>query len=151
MKILMVVVRAKAVTVKTLIHNPMTSYISKAIEKAIEGQYSKDGHKVGLSENYGAYVADNIGRDGNTTGGHLLRNEEIFLDSLFWQSLGKAMGWDMSEGAEMITIEKESNHDVHFRRIPESTARWHLFIEHIAEGKDAESFFAEIMSDKKTK
>ena len=49
-----------------------------------------------------------------------------FLDPLFWQALGKAMGW----GGE--------DWDGGWRK------HWHRFIDHLAEGKDAESFFKDL-------
>lgn len=45
----------------------------------------------------------------------------LFLDPSFWQSLGKALGWD----EDSIAL----------------NSYWHSFIDHLADGKDAESFF----------
>jgi hypothetical protein len=44
----------------------------------------------------------------------------FLLDPSFWQALGKAKGWNIG------TVE----------------INWHRLIDHLAEGKDAESFFA---------
>jgi len=60
----------------------------------------------------------------------------IFLDSEFWQFLGKALGWKDKD--EDITIEMEM---VHGMVMPRWKVYWHRFIDHLAEGKTPESFF----------
>lgn len=87
--------------------------IQQAIEKAIEGGYNTHGWRPG------EYVANDA-------------QCVTFLDPLFWQSLGKAMGWSEwhTDGSRKVWKEwhKWKN-------------EWHRFIDHLAEGKDAESFF----------
>lgn len=51
---------------------------------------------------------------------------EFFLDPLFWQALGKARKWDKIETNPKNVSWLEW---------------WHRFIDHLAGGKDAESFF----------
>jgi len=51
----------------------------------------------------------------------------IVLDPLFWQALGKARGW------------QDDYHTTGWRR------NWHHFIDHLAQGNDAESFFAQLV------
>jgi hypothetical protein len=93
-------------------------------------------------------------------GGDGVYLEVIFLDPLFWQSLGKAMGWECKECKDDgFTAEHDSPNrhgedgecvncpiqvqcescrgglDVKWKK------EWHRFIDHLAEGKDAESFF----------
>lgn len=64
----------------------------------------------------------------------------IFLDPSFWQALGKARGWN-----HQITFyntfplrgdSKENNDPWRLY--------WHRFIDHLADGKDAELFFASL-------
>ena len=61
----------------------------------------------------------------------------IFLDPLFWQALGKAMRWktiaDIGRGPHIRSDTQ-----------PEWLYHWHSFIDHLAEGKSAESFFQEL-------
>jgi hypothetical protein len=82
-----------------------------------------------------------------------------FLNPPFWQSLGKALGWDrpikyrQSIPARMVS--RVSKNGVikyavpaHIRMMSKRThdrwtKEWHRFIDHLAEGKDAESFFAQ--------
>ena len=52
----------------------------------------------------------------------------ILLDNLFWQALGKAEGWGNQE--EFHSIWKY---------------HWHSFIDHLAEGKDIDSFFNNLL------
>lgn len=55
---------------------------------------------------------------------------KIFLDPLFWQALGKAMGW-MESGS---LLEKQTGQKPWLHH-------WHSFIDALAEGKTAEEFF----------
>lgn len=162
------------------------SYTETAIKKAIEG-----GYPIGWSDNFGAYMADNKNSKGEITGGHLISNQQVFLDPLFWQSLGKSMGWDKSNrelytgkyahknlgllcicghtlgahSAESTTKSQpcfiqDSIKDIQcdcekFKKTPFQFAEsnpewkelWYRFIDHLAEGKDAESFFKELLSN----
>lgn len=89
--------------------------IKDAITKAIEG-----GYKTGTLGAFGW--------------------ERMVLDPLFWQSLGKAMGWGKKCFCQKI---REMCHP---RCEEEGYAegweiQWHRFIDHLAENKSAESFF----------
>ncbi len=55
--------------------------------------------------------------------------DSVLLNPLFWQSLGKAMGWDKNKYI-----------------IGNWKAHWHRFIDHLIEGKEAESFFEPLTS-----
>ena len=63
-------------------------------------------------------------------------SSEIFLDPTFWQALGKArLWWKQNEpmppkGSERIA--------------PEWYDHWHRFIDHLADGGNAEEFFASL-------
>lgn len=137
--------------------------IKQAIEKAIEGGYHRG--QIGTSP----IVEINCDFAITETKGE--RNHYglawVWLDPLFWQSLGKAMGW----GDEMVCID-ETGHPkewgyyfhcpvcgeiVHGERqecpsecetdyppIESWKYHWHRFIDHLAEGKDAESFFSNL-------
>jgi hypothetical protein len=63
----------------------------------------------------------------------LISKYEILLDPLFWQALGRARGWDKEpfiiNGAWLMADS-------------ECELNWFRFIDHLAQGKDAESFFA---------
>lgn len=56
----------------------------------------------------------------------------VFLDPTFWQALGKARGWRKDWPTEGS---------------PDWLFHWHRFIDHLAEGKDAESFFESLLNN----
>jgi hypothetical protein len=74
----------------------------------------------------------------------------IFLDPSFWQALGKARRWDKRKGdkrgvpAGNICYEynDEMNSCEEYREWWKENM--HRFIDHLAEGKDAESFFSSL-------
>lgn len=82
--------------------------MEKAITKAIEGGYKPD------KKNWNP----------------IQLHWRIFsLDPLFWQALGKSLGW--YDDSELI---------------PNSWAMfWHKFIDHLIAGKSVESFFEELI------
>jgi hypothetical protein len=63
---------------------------------------------------------------------------QVWLDPLFWQCLGKAMGW---EEVEMSDPHRAVNGKAEWHN------NWHRFIDHISESKDAESFFANLLQN----
>lgn len=83
--------------------------IQEAIKKAIEG-----GWKESSSWFDGVII-----------------KQKAFLDPIFWQALGKSLGWeDFMGGYE----------DRCFGWV----YQWHSFIDHLAKGESAESFFEEL-------
>lgn len=115
--------------------------MEKAIKIAIENgypaptgatYYNKDGTLGGWwykwkSENeYG----EEIELENPCCFDHIHYQQSLFLDPLFWQALGKGLGW---------TWEGE-----HETGIPAWNRVWHSFIDHLAEGKDINSFFEEL-------
>ncbi len=102
------------------------NYVEQAIRDAVEkGGWSN--HPLASLELVTAKVAW-WGQGGNEDQGQWL--SEIFLDPAFWQALGKARGWE------------KSSYNDEFKFLWLTV--WHRFIDHLAEGKDAESFFASL-------
>ena len=104
--------------------------IQQAIEKAIEGGYRPTGDK-------NDYRTELVIR--------AMRKEAILLDPLFWQALGKAMGWlkytrDDECSADNLDIKEISNQKWNETWL----YHWHRLIDHLAEGKDIESFFEKL-------
>lgn len=99
--------------------------MKEAIQKAIEGgwhggdwtfnTFSGQGDIVLERKEYSVYIP----------------RSEAFLDPLFWQSLGKSLGW----GKQSI-----------YGKIEKWKQEWHNFIDHLAEGKDPEEFFTNLLS-----
>ncbi|MES2216650.1 MAG: hypothetical protein V4481_05150 [Patescibacteria group bacterium] len=71
-----------------------------------------------------------------------LAKQLYVLDPTFWQSLGKACGWGKAKDYDIRKGEPEYSDWVIY------SWGWyfHRFIDHLAEGKDAESFFSELLS-----
>jgi len=70
--------------------------------------------------------------------------EATFLDPLFWQALGRALGWDHA----MTTVHAVENGrpTIVTRAGHHWLSHWHRFIDDLAEGKTAESFFESLSS-----
>ena len=97
--------------------------IHEAIKDAFKGGYTGNGHAT-LRENGEVYWS----------------GDSIFLDRTFWQALGKARGWGkktLSNGM-VANVGRDGYINVW-------QSYWHDFIDHLAEGKDAESFFTELL------
>ncbi len=110
--------------------------MKEAIQKAIEGGY-KDRHIWGIED--GKYILQG---DAGERAGHLTE-EQILLDPLFWQAVGKAMGWG---GFDTKYLHSQAEVEASSQMPPnEWRDHWHRFIDHLAEGKDAESFFKELL------
>lgn len=59
----------------------------------------------------------------------------FFLDPTFWQSLGKALGWDKNK-----TFEQDGFTLISWKR------EWHSFIDTLASGQTPEKFFADLLA-----
>lgn len=91
-----------------------------AIENCVREAVEKGGY-IDFAENYG--------------------DAHRFLDIDFWQCLGKALGWDdyQSDGFLKDTLQFANGTIFGWRAV------WHRFIDHLAAGRDAESFFANLV------
>ncbi len=101
----------------------------KNIERAIRDAVEKGGYK---NDNPSP---DHISYDKNMEiSAEGLFACEIFLDPNFWQALGKAKQWGYTKGY-LAGGGKD-----------EWQEHWHDFIDHLADGKPAEAFFADLNS-----
>lgn len=66
-----------------------------------------------------------------------VENGDVLLDPLFWQALGKVRKWGVSNSILTDFGEVYTSGYLYY---------WHRFIEHLASGKDAESFFKELLT-----
>jgi len=121
-----------------------------AIKRAIEG-----GWKTSWVVN-GNFLKDECY---GTILDHLNHADSNFLlNPTFWQALGKAEGWGNNGVSHAIfkyiasidrptkrnpspTVEK----DMYRYEVPAWSYHWHRFIDHLAQGKDVESFFKDLL------
>ncbi len=97
------------------------------MKEAIEG-----GYKLSFFE------GEMVAKTGDLV--HPVMMYKELLDPLFWQSLGKALGWDE------IRLGKPEGHAIPWgEEYWQWRYEWHCFIDHIAEGKDVDSFFKELL------
>lgn len=97
-----------------------------SLEQAIRDAVEKGGYAVKYANADG--LPDMYARDG-----YEIIAEQILLDPAFWQALGKARGWGMFG---------EFDNDYRKIKYEEWLHNWHRLIDHLASGKDVESFFA---------
>lgn len=106
------------------------SNLVKAIGLAIKGGWRKDLDLIRVTKSGKAFF-----KVEGYFPKQVMPVSDILLDPLFWQALGKALGWP------------EHNH---LKRSYESKS-WRgqsfMFFEHLMEGKDAESFFAVLLRE----
>lgn len=115
-----------------------------AIKKAIEGGYSTPideriiDWKYRISTNKFVFIVpeyNDKGEETTETWSPEFASAEIWSDSDFWKCLGKALGWDSEE---------IGNEDGRYSK-PMWQSYWHLFIEHLIAGKDADLFFKTLL------
>src|SRR3990167_6920478 len=102
--------------------------MEKAIKKAIEGGYK-------LPWISARHISTIVRYKDNYS--------VLFLDPLFWQALGKAEGWSTYAVCQLHGNECLLKCDRAFAF--EWIYQWHKFIDHLAEGKDINSFFNELL------
>lgn len=120
--------------------------MKEAIQKAIEGGYVNQMIYNHYDNNMISYLNFSY---------------LVFLDPLFWQCLGKSLGWKGEKirmcvgcGVALKWNEDPTMNGKHGGRkgcgsdIEEYEGQWliewHMFIDHLASGKDADLFFKEL-------
>jgi hypothetical protein len=101
------------------------------IEQAIKEAVDKGGFEARKLD----YLLSYSALKGTGTEYIAMKNT-VLLDPFFWQALGKARGWSelkMPNRSPIGQYEEGS-----------WFSHWHRFIDHLAEGKDAESFFKDL-------
>jgi hypothetical protein len=113
--------------------------IDQAIKEAVKkGRYTYHGDKPLFDDQRDQWFIS----DGD--GGHDIPSlSEFFLDPSFWQALGNATGWFNEDGQ---SVAKYRLNNPKHTEYPLHLYHWRHFIDHLGEGKDAESFFSTLMS-----
>lgn len=79
--------------------------------------------------------------------------EIAVLDPTFWQALGKAEGWKESDAYHMKGYLKQHPDGSVTTHMQQVIDQWqtamHRFIDHLIDGKDIDSFFLNLLTDKK--
>lgn len=101
--------------------------MKEAIQKAVEG-----GYGTMKSQAYCSF-------------GNEIRNCLHTSDPLFWQAVGKSLGWGETIHCSGQCYGFIDDNDT---TAPLWKYYWHEFIDHLSEGKDAESFFNELLTNK---
>lgn len=110
------------------------TYTEQAIKIAIENSY-EPFKSFKMSEATNTFIRSKslaVHIKGSTAGKNYY---EIFFDPLFWQALGRGLGWE---------------EDVNFTKYGAMSGwryAWHRFIDHLIEGKDIESFFEQLINN----
>jgi hypothetical protein len=63
---------------------------------------------------------------------------DVFIDPAFWKALGKARGWTTDADYKYWQKSVAEWEAMYWKKF------WHRFIDHLADGKDAESFFEQL-------
>ena len=68
--------------------------------------------------------------------------EAMFLDPLFWQALGHALGWD--QAIKTIYVVDNGRPTMVTKTGQSWLSHWHCFLDFLAEGKTFDDFFAQL-------
>jgi hypothetical protein len=118
--------------------------IAEVLKKATEGGYHINGSDgiatlyIGANDEYSAWT-----RTDNDSS-FLVPVEETFLDPLFWQALGRTLGW--SEGCDLAITCVHGAEECQSCRGYYWMYQWHCFIQALAHGNPPEAFFARLAS-----
>jgi hypothetical protein len=111
-------------------------HIQKAFYHAVAHGYRLPGkatHFGGANAEYSVWTLP------ETQSSFMIPVQETFLDPRFWQSLGQALGWETPCHVYIACSQGDACTvwDGYYWMY-----QWHCFIQHLADGKTAESFFA---------
>ncbi len=116
--------------------------MEQAIKKSIEGGYEPceftpyaEVKLLRKGSHWSAQWLWCSNAEGESCGSELTK---IFIDPLFWQCLGKAMGWRKRDSAWAAYNQFRCEGE-------EWKFYWHEFIWHLSKGKDHESFFTNLI------
>lgn len=105
--------------------------IQETITKAIEGGWKPPYQFTVSSISYKVQALNKV-----------KFKERFFLDPLFWQALGKALGWEDDWGIG----ESRPRDDIEGKLWRRNCTRWHWhrFIDHLAGGGNVDDFFKDL-------
>lgn len=141
----------------------MTNAIEEAIKEAVKGGWSDGTHIVQVEPKWGIRL---LAKSGYAQ--WEFKFSDIWIDPLFWQSLGRAQGWEMNKihmcvgcGVALRWNENPTMDGKHggtngcgsdiLEYDGQGMIEHHRFIDHLWERKDAESFFRDLLTPSKEK
>ena len=118
--------------------------LHEAIKIAIENGWTIfKGHKIDsvrLLDSGDKKLAEVIEEhEGLASSATTFSYDEFFLDPLFWQSLGRGLGWE-----ETVEVEIPDFPLTPALKATQWKVHWHRFIDAVAEGRTPEEFFREL-------
>lgn len=115
--------------------------IKTAIEKAIKGGWLPEQYRDVL-------IAPKIKEWARIQASEIVIMSEAFLDPLFWQALGKTMGWGYNFAwcflKEKPVVPIDDAQSIKLGLQPDWLHQWHCFIDSLAKGKTPEQFFEDL-------
>jgi len=119
--------------------------IQEAMSKAIKGGYrinGSDGAEIYYS---GANSEFSLWTRKDNDSSFMVAMEETFLDPGFWSALGRALGYEQKRCAGKLTVSFPRGNSI-TKEVDWAEYTMVRFIDHLAEGKTPESFFAGLTS-----
>jgi hypothetical protein len=108
--------------------------IAEVLQKATEGGYRINGSDRMDSDEAGAHSACSVWTRSDNDTTCVAGVQEPWLDPYFWRALGLALRWHEEVDTKCLIYDQ-------WWRQP-----WHRFIDHLADGKPPEAFFAPLTS-----
>jgi hypothetical protein len=99
------------------------SYIEQAIKEAVDHGYQPNVERYPEMEGISPLQIA------------IAMQADVFIDPAFWKALGKKRGWTTDDDFKYWQKSVAEWEDKYWKKF------WHRFIDHLAEDKDAESFF----------
>ena len=139
-------------------NHPQETEYDKAVDYHYKGFKSYNGFWLVINFDKTTVTEDeNTGKKETVHITTHMKLEDVLLDCSFWQSLGKALGWELcnpsgnhysigyhhTRGVPLDTFDVDAVNS-YWNSVPEYIYRWHQFIDHLIEGKSAEDFFEKL-------
>jgi len=121
-----------------------TMTIQDAVNKATEGGYHINGSDGMATDYVGANNEYSVWTRKDNESSFIVPVAEAFLDPHFWHAFARGLGWEQDvktvhavENGRSTLVTTAGHHWL---------SHWHCFIDHLAEGKTPEAFFATLTS-----
>ena len=119
--------------------------IQEAMNKATKGGYHIHGSDGAETYYSGANSEFSLWTRRDNDSSFMVAMEETFLDPGFWSALGRALGYGQAQGEGQLTLSSPRGNAI-YKEVDWAEYTMVRFIDHLAEGKTPESFFAGLTS-----